>query len=84
VRNPFAKAEVRWNAWNLDHCGNHGMEPRDVEYVIRNPDSKYPKRMGRKYLVRGRLPGGMKAQVVFIKDDALVLRVYPIHAMPLR
>jgi hypothetical protein len=83
TRNPFARAEVRWNEWNVDHCAKHGLEPWEVEYIIRHPERYYPKRMGNKYLIRGRLPGGGKVQVVVVRDKTDWMQVYPIHAMPL-
>ncbi len=83
MRNPFARAVIRWNDWNIDHCAKHGLSRAEVEYVIRHPEARYPRRMGRKYLIRGRLPGGQRAQVIAVKDPTDWLQVYPIHAMPI-
>jgi hypothetical protein len=51
--------------------------------VLLAPEARYPRRMGTKYLIRGRLPGGQTVQVIVVKDRRSWLQVYPIHAMPL-
>ena len=84
MRNPFARAKVRWNDWNIGHCTKHGADEAAVEYIIRHPESRFPRRSGRrKYLIHGRLPSGQRLQVIVLRDDVPWMQVFPIHAMPL-
>lgn len=84
MRNPFAAAVVRWNDWNIEHCAKHGADQAAVEYIIRNPEPRYPRRIGRqKYLIRGRLPSGHRLQVAVVRDAMPWPQVFPIHAMPI-
>lgn len=84
MKNPFARAVIRWNDWNRDHCAKHGADEAAVEYIIRHPEPRYPKRLGgRKYLIRGRLPAGQRVQVIILLDQTPWIQVYPIHAMPI-
>jgi hypothetical protein len=74
--------EFRWNAWNLDHVGKHGLEPADAEHVVRRARRPYPEPVDdEKWRVRGQAEDGTYIQVVYIfsPDDV----VYVIHARPL-
>jgi hypothetical protein len=52
----------RWNAWNNDHIGKHGVWQREVEQVVRGGRSLY--RGDGKYLVQGRGSGGRWLQAI--------------------
>ena len=74
--------EFRWNDWNVEHIGRHGVSPERAEEVIRGATSPYPlHREHDKWLVWGRATGGDLLQEVFIidEDDS----VFVIHARPL-
>ena len=72
----------RWNAWNIDHIGLHGVTPDEAELVVRGAKRPYPRyRDDGKWLVWGRGRGGRLAQVVFVIDEDDTLFV--IHARPL-
>jgi len=79
----MADADVRWNAWNVDHIGEHGVTPEEAEHVIRFARRPYPRpnRMGT-WLVIGRGNSNRRVRVVFIRDPDET--IYVIHAMPLR
>ncbi len=32
----------RWNAWNTDHIGAHGVTPDEAEVVVRGARRPYP------------------------------------------
>jgi hypothetical protein len=68
----------RWNDWNEDHIGRHGVLPDEAEYVVDSATPPYPQRMeGGKWLVRGKAPDGRYLQVVFVIEDDCY---YVIHA----
>jgi len=74
--------EFRWNPWNIDHIGNHGVSPDEAEWVVENAERPYPlAREDDKWLVWGRGYGGRWLQVVFIFSPEDV--VFVIHARPL-
>ena len=74
--------EFRWNAWNRDHIGEHGIPPAQAEYVVNNAGSPYPRYEGDgRYRVIGQSAAGEYLQVVFVFDPPGV--VYVIHARPL-
>ena len=80
--NPFAKREFRWNDWNADHIAKHGIQAWQAEHVVRNAKPPYPRRHKKgTWIVKGRLPSGQRAQVVFLIDDDEL--IYVIHAMPI-
>jgi uncharacterized DUF497 family protein len=71
--------EFRWNDWNIDHIGGHGVWPEEAEWVV---DHYRPCRAGKdKYLTRGQTQAGRYLQVAFVidPDDA----VFVIHARDL-
>lgn len=83
MRNPFAKAEFRWNDWNVGHIAKHGVEPYEAETVVRHPVAHWPRRIGDRWIAQGRTPAGRRIQVVFVEDEADIRSVYVIHARPL-
>ncbi len=72
----------RWNNWNVEHIGRHGVTPDEAELVVRHAKRPYPLyREDDKWLVWGRGHGGRLLQVIFVIDDEGSLFV--IHARPL-
>ncbi len=72
----------RWNEWNVDHVGKHGLQPWLVEYVVNHPSPGYPRHLTReKYLVWGQDIDGLYVQVIYIFDPPGV--IYVLHARPL-
>ncbi len=71
--------DFRWNEWNIDHIGQHGMAPTEAEQVVRNGLPLY--RGDGKYLVQGRGDGGRWVQVIYVVDEDGTL--YVIHARPM-
>jgi uncharacterized DUF497 family protein len=69
----------RWNDWNRDHAGRHGVELLEAERVVENGDRR--RIDDDKYKVIGRGTGGRWVQVIYIFDPPGV--VYVIHARPL-
>lgn len=74
--------DFRWNEWNVDHIGEHGVSPEDAEHVVKHARRPYPRQVGdEKILVRGQNASGDHLQVIYLLDDAWT--VYVIHARPL-
>ena len=74
--------DFRWNDWNEEHVGNHGVSPKEAEAVVRRAKSPFPRIIDDdKRLVWGRGSGGRLLQVVFILDEDDT--AYIIHARPL-
>ncbi len=74
--------EFRWNEWNVEHIGTHGVRPTEAERVVLNAAEPYPRRIeDDKWLVWGRGQGDRLLQVIFVLDDDE--RVFVIHARPL-
>jgi uncharacterized DUF497 family protein len=74
--------EFRWNEWNVDHIGEHGVSPKEAEHVVQNFQPPYPEYRGDdKWRVVGKTPDGEWIQVVYIFSPASV--VFVIHARPL-
>jgi uncharacterized DUF497 family protein len=73
----------RWNEWNVDHIGKHGVEPFDAEFVISCARRPYPEYDGNgRWMVRGQTEAGEYIQAVFVVDDDGET-AYVIHARPL-
>jgi uncharacterized DUF497 family protein len=74
--------DFRWNEWNEEHIGSHGVEPEEAEEVVSGARSPYPLlQSDEKYLVWGPTQDGRLLQVVFvIAEDGTV---FVIHARPL-
>jgi uncharacterized protein len=74
--------EFRWNEWNLDHVGKHGVQPEEAEFVVRNARPPYPEERGDdKWRVWGQGESGRYLQVVFVLDPDET--IYVIHSRPL-
>jgi uncharacterized DUF497 family protein len=74
--------EFRWNRWNEEHIGRHGVLPEEAKAAIENARPPFPlAREDDKWLVWGRGQGGRWLQVVFTFDEDDT--VYVIHARPL-
>ena len=74
--------EFRWNEWNVEHIGTHGVAPDEAEQVVCNAEGPYLAYRGEgKYMAWGRGRGGRLLQVVYIFDDDDA--VYVIHARQL-
>lgn len=72
----------RWDDWNTEPVGKHGVWPDRAEIVVESACRPYPLRSeDDKWLVWGRGRGGRLVQVVFLIDDAG--EIYIIHARAL-
>ena len=62
--------DFRWNQWNIEHLAGRGVDPNEVEEVVRNARAPYPRRIGEdKWLVWGPGRGGRLLQVIFVMDE---------------
>ena len=59
--------DFRWNDWNVEHIGRHGVSALEAEAVVRNGRSLI--RGDGKYLVIGRGSGGRWLQVIYVLDE---------------
>lgn len=74
--------DFRWNEWNTQHVGEHGVTPDEAEKVVESTHERnWARRADGKWLVQGRGEGGRPLQVVLILDPDGT--VYVIHARPL-
>lgn len=74
--------EFRWNDWNLDHVGDHGVSAEEAEFVVSTARRPFPRRIGdEKWIVWGPGQGGRLVQVIFLLDENQ--DAYIIHARPL-
>ena len=74
--------ELRWNNWNIDHIGKHGVSTREAEMAVRNARAPFPRKIeDDRWLVWGRGEGGRFLQVVFVLDPEEM--IFVIHARPL-
>lgn len=72
----------RWNDWNIQHIGEHGVAPAEAEHLVKHAGRSSTQRRGDgRYLVVGRFPDGSHGQVAFVFSPPGV--VYVIHARPL-
>lgn len=72
----------RWNDWNEEHIGAHGVSPAEAEQAVLSARSPFPTAQGdEKYLAWGAAEDGRLLQVVFVIDPDGV--VFVIHARPL-
>ncbi|HZZ41717.1 MAG TPA: hypothetical protein VFE58_02165 [Tepidisphaeraceae bacterium] len=74
--------EFRWIDWNIQKCLKHGVDPSEVEFVVRRARRPYPRKIeDEKTLVCGQTDVGRYLQVIYLidEDDAIFI----IHAMPL-
>ncbi|HKA06525.1 MAG TPA: hypothetical protein VKD71_04655 [Gemmataceae bacterium] len=74
--------DFRWNDWNVEHIGSHGVSPEEAETVVRDAANPFPRKIeDDKWLVWGRGSGGRFLQVIFVLDPDDT--IYVIHARPL-
>ena len=74
--------EFRWNAWNLDHIGEHGVRRTEAQEVVETAAPPYPDYRGDdRWLVWGRSTSGRYLQVIFVLDPDGT--TFVIHARPL-
>ena len=72
----------RWNKWNEEHIGLHGVSPAEAEYLIEQARAPYPQAVGDdRFLVIGQTATGEHLQVVYVFDPPE--EVFVIHARPL-
>lgn len=72
----------RWNAWNVEHIGRHGVTPQQTEFLVLSARPPWPSYEGDgRWMVRGQDANGLFIQVVYIVDPEGTL--YVIHARPL-
>ena len=74
--------DFRWIEWNIDHATKHGCTIPEIERVVLNAGSGYPrKHRNDTWLVQGRGTGNRMIEVVYVMDDRTT--AFVIHAMPL-
>ena len=74
--------EFRWNEWNIDHIGQHGVKPHQAQYVVRRARAPFPQEIDSgKFLVMGQDENGMYLRVIYLADEDET--AFVIHAMPL-
>jgi len=57
----------RWNTWNVEHIGEHGVSSDEAQYIVEHPARPYPQYVGDgRYLVRGQTSAGEYVQVSYI------------------
>ena len=77
----FFRSEFRWNDWNREKIGKHGLSERDVEHAVRYCERGFPRRRGGEWLVHGRIRTGELIQVLFIEDPPPEETLFVFHAM---
>ena len=56
--------EFRWNEWNVEHIGNHGVSSAAAETVVRNATRPFPRKTDEdKWIVWGRDESGRTCEV---------------------
>jgi hypothetical protein len=74
--------EFRWIEWNIDSATKHGCTIAEIESIILNPGTGFPrKHRNNTWLVQGRGTGGRMVEVVYVMDDRTI--AFVIHAIPL-
>ena len=72
----------RWNTWNIEHIGEHGVSPEEAEEVVVAAADHYPEKVGdEKFRIRGQTAAGRYLQVIYIIDPPRC--IYVIHARDL-
>jgi uncharacterized DUF497 family protein len=62
-------AEFRWNDWNLEHIGRHGVQAEEAEWIV---DHFVAGDAGEdKYKAWGQTAAGRYLQVVFVLDRTM-------------
>ena len=74
--------DFRWNEWNVEHIGLHGVSPSEAELVVQSASRPFPRKIHEdKWLVWGRGNGGRLIQVIFVLDENDT--AFVIHSRPL-
>ena len=74
--------DFRWNDWNVEHIGRHGVVPGQAEHLVLGARKPWPSYEGDgRWLVRGQDRNGVYLQVVYRIDPEGT--IYVIHARPL-
>jgi len=64
----------RWNAWNVEHIGKHGVTPDEAQDVVGHARRPFPCYHGDgKYLVRGKTDAGRWLQVIYVFDPRSIV-----------
>lgn len=72
----------RWNEWNLDHIGEHGVDAAEAEDVVDGAMRPWPEPIGDgKWRVWGQTAEGRYLQVIYIFDPPPI--VFVVHARAL-
>lgn len=72
----------RWNEWNTQHVGEHGVSPDEAEEIVVSAQAPFPMNQGSgKWLVRGQNSYGRYLQVIYVVDEDRT--IYVIHSRPL-
>jgi hypothetical protein len=74
--------DFRWNDWNEEHIGRHGVGSDEAEHVVQHPARGFPRYEGsRKYRAWGQSAAGRYLQVIYIFSPPGV--VYVLHSRDL-
>ena len=63
---------------NAKHIAEHGLEPEEIEYVLKHPEKDEVSRSSGRPIIFGRTPSGEHVAVVYEEIDADT--VYPVTA----
>jgi hypothetical protein len=61
-----------WDDWNVGHIGEHDVDPKEAEYVVKHAAPPFPREIGDdKHKVWGQTAEGRYLQVIFVyrSDD---------------
>jgi uncharacterized DUF497 family protein len=62
--------DFRWNRWNEEHVGQHGVTPEEAEDVVVGARAPFPLvEKDERFLVWGPTTEGRLLQVVFVLDE---------------
>lgn len=76
------RSGFRWNRWNVEHIGEHGVDIDQAEYLVLSARPPWPSYEGDgRWLVRGQDRNGTYLQVAYVIDPDGT--IYVIHARPL-
>jgi uncharacterized DUF497 family protein len=73
--------EFRWNDWNVEHIGRHGVTVEEAEYVVEHPERGSPTASGKKFLAWGQTAEGRYLLVIYVYSPVEV--IFVIHARDL-
>src|SRR5207247_1486699 len=81
ILNHVQRYRYRWNRWNVEHIGEHGISVEDAQFVVDRARPPYPQQQADRFLVIGQTGSGAYIQVAYVFDPPGV--IYVIHARPL-